>query len=77
MTTPLTRQNSLQQPPAQSSAARLRTYPTAPLGFLDRELASGRDFLTALAVGIFIGLSVVMGFLGGVLYVTPIDAKGS
>jgi len=42
-----------------------------PPTFLDRELSNGRDFLTALGVGIFIGLSVVMGFLAGVLHVTP------
>ncbi len=42
------------------------------LGFLDREIINGRDFLTALAVGMFIGLSIVFGFVMGVLAVTPI-----
>eukprot|EP00970_Alexandrium_tamarense_P006699 scaffold1163_cov193-Alexandrium_tamarense.AAC.31 len=41
------------------------------MGFLDREIVNGKDFLTALAVGMFIGLSIVLGFLAGVLYVTP------
>ena len=39
---------------------------------MDRELTNYHDFITALAVGMFIGLSVVLGFIGGVLYVTPI-----
>eukprot|EP00578_Thalassiosira_sp_NH16_P003810 CAMPEP_0181139880 /NCGR_PEP_ID=MMETSP1071-20121207/35014_1 /TAXON_ID=35127 /ORGANISM="Thalassiosira sp., Strain NH16" /LENGTH=265 /DNA_ID=CAMNT_0023226809 /DNA_START=17 /DNA_END=814 /DNA_ORIENTATION=+ len=66
---------SLRSSQQQSQLNARLALPTAPLGFLDRELANGKDFLTALAVGIFIGLSIVLGFLGGVLYVTPI-AKG-
>ncbi|KAL3779036.1 hypothetical protein HJC23_011475 [Cyclotella cryptica] len=43
------------------------------LGFLDRDIVNGRDFCTALAVGMFIGLSIVLGFLAGVLWVTPVQ----
>jgi hypothetical protein len=43
------------------------------LEFLDREIVNGKDFFTALAVGMFIGLSIVMGFLAGVLWVTPVE----
>lgn len=38
--------------------------------FLDREIASFHDFFMALTVGVVIGLSIVTGFLLGVLYVT-------
>ncbi|KAL3778715.1 hypothetical protein ACHAW5_006112 [Stephanodiscus triporus] len=49
-----------------------------PLGFMDRELSNSKDLGTALLVGAFIGLSIILGFLGGVLYSTPIqkDANG-
>jgi len=46
--------------------------PDLPL--LDREIYTKKDFLTALAVGTFIGLSIVTGFLAGVLWVTPIES---
>jgi len=39
-------------------------------GFLDREIVNLQDFMMALAVGLFIGLSIVAGFLLGVLAVT-------
>mmetsp|Transcript_15439 Transcript_15439/g.22756 ORF Transcript_15439/g.22756 Transcript_15439/m.22756 type:complete len:152 (-) Transcript_15439:542-997(-) len=39
-------------------------------GFLDREIIDRQDFVTALAVGIFIGLSIVGGFLAGVILST-------
>jgi hypothetical protein len=39
-------------------------------GFLDREIVNLSDFFMALAVGLFIGLSIVVGFLAGVLSVT-------
>lgn len=41
--------------------------------FLDRDIINGRDICTALAVGMFIGLSTVLGFLAGVLWVTPVN----
>ena len=44
----------------------------AYFGFLDRDIVNGKDFCTALAVGMFIGLSIVLGFLAGVLWVTPV-----
>ena len=44
------------------------------LPFMDREIYSKKDFLMALAVGTFIGLSIVTGFLAGVLWVTPIES---
>ena len=43
--------------------------------FLDREIASFHDFFMALAVGVVIGLSIVTGFLLGVLYVTDPNDK--
>ena len=46
--------------------------PDLPL--LDREIYHKKDLLTALAVGTFIGLSIVTGFLAGVLWVTPIES---
>jgi hypothetical protein len=39
---------------------------------LDREIVTGADFCVALSVGIFIGVSIVLGFIYGVLWVTPI-----
>lgn len=39
-------------------------------GFLDREIVDRQDFLAALAVGILVGLSIVAGFLFGVLIAT-------
>ena len=41
------------------------------LGAFDRDITNRRDLFTALAVGVFIGLNVVLGFLAGVLWVTP------
>lgn len=41
--------------------------------FLDREIATLNDFFMALAVGVVIGMSIVTGFLLGVLYVTDPD----
>ena len=38
--------------------------------FLDREIVNVQDFLMALGVGLLIGLSIVTGFLCGVLIVT-------
>lgn len=43
--------------------------------FLDREIASFHDFFMALAVGVVIGMSIVTGFLLGVLYVTDPNDK--
>lgn len=48
----------------------------AYVGLLDREIVTGVDFCVALSVGIFIGLSIVLGFIGGVLWVTPIGLEG-
>lgn len=42
----------------------------ASSSFLDREIINRRDFVTALAIGMMIGLSIVGGFLVGVLLVT-------
>lgn len=44
-------------------------------GFLDREIVNLQDFVMALGVGLLIGLSIVAGFLLGILHVTttPID----
>ena len=39
-------------------------------GFLDREIVDKQDFLAALAVGILVGLSIVAGFLFGVIIAT-------
>ena len=39
-------------------------------GFLDREIVNVQDFCMALGVGLLIGLSIVAGFLLGVLTVT-------
>jgi len=39
-------------------------------GFLDREIVDQQDFMAALAVGVLVGLSIVVGFLGGVLLAT-------
>jgi hypothetical protein len=40
-------------------------------GFLDQDIHNAGDFILALAVGMFLGLSIVVGFLAGVLWVTP------
>jgi len=45
-------------------------------GFLDREIVDLEDFITALSVGLLIGLSIVFGFLAGVLVVTS-DSGGN
>lgn len=42
-------------------------------GFLDREMATMEDFIMALGVGLFIGGSIVLGFLFGILMVTDPD----
>ncbi len=44
---------------------------------LDRDIATGADFCVALCVGIFIGLSIVMGFIAGVLWVVPINTENT
>ncbi|KAL3785654.1 hypothetical protein ACHAWO_012455 [Cyclotella atomus] len=41
------------------------------LGFLDKDILNAGDFCLALAVGMFIGSCIVIGFLAGVLWVTP------
>lgn len=41
-----------------------------PYGFLDREILDMKDFTAALVVGMVIGISIVLGFLVGVLLVT-------
>eukprot|EP00581_Thalassiosira_minuscula_P006759 CAMPEP_0183704782 /NCGR_PEP_ID=MMETSP0737-20130205/2061_1 /TAXON_ID=385413 /ORGANISM="Thalassiosira miniscula, Strain CCMP1093" /LENGTH=256 /DNA_ID=CAMNT_0025931785 /DNA_START=88 /DNA_END=854 /DNA_ORIENTATION=- len=47
------------------------SHSNSTLGFLDRNFTSStKDFMTALLVGMFIGTSIVVGFLGGVLWVT-------
>ena len=53
--------------------------PSEPKGFLDREIVNLQDFVTALAVGLFIGLSIIIGFIVGVLTVTDpsLHAPGS
>jgi hypothetical protein len=40
------------------------------ISFLDREIASLHDFIVALGLGVLIGLSIVIGFLLGILYIT-------
>jgi hypothetical protein len=44
--------------------------PKPKKGFLDREIVNLQDFCLALTVGLMIGLGIVLGFLGGILYVT-------
>ena len=61
-----------QTPSATTTTRTVNESEVQYLGFLDRDLINGQDFITALAVGIFIGSSVVLGFLAGVLYVTPL-----
>lgn len=53
--------------------------PSEPKGFLDREIVNLQDFATALIVGLFIGLSIIIGFIAGVLSVTDpsLQASGS
>ena len=41
--------------------------------FLDQEVSSVNDFVGALAIGVIIGLSIVIGFLAGILYVTDAE----
>lgn len=42
--------------------------------FLDREIINFQDFILALGIGLLIGVSIVLGFLMGVLFVTdPFD----
>lgn len=59
----------------QESSYNNVTDNNAYVGLLDREIVTGVDFCVALCVGIFIGLSIVMGFIGGVLWVTPIGLE--
>lgn len=53
------------------------TKPSEAKGFLDREIVNIQDFMMALAVGLLIGLSIVAGFLLGVLTVTDPSIQGS
>lgn len=55
---------------AISAAATNTSVPSQSCGFLDREIVDARDFVAALAVGILIGVSIVAGFLVGVLVAT-------
>jgi len=48
---------------------------TKDITFLDREIASWNDFFMALMVGVLIGMSIIMGFLVGILYVTDADEE--
>jgi hypothetical protein len=43
---------------------------TTRKGFLNRDIANTSDFLLALAVGLTIGMGIVVGFLAGILYAT-------
>jgi len=53
------------------SSSKERTNISIHLGAFDGDITNMRDFFTALAVGMFIGLNVVLGFVAGVLWVTP------
>jgi hypothetical protein len=55
-----------EMPDGDSNALR----PSENKGFLDREIVNLQDFATALAVGLFIGVSIISGFILGVLTVT-------
>ncbi|KAL7487999.1 hypothetical protein ACHAW6_013593 [Cyclotella cf. meneghiniana] len=56
-----------------NDAGRAKKSTSAYFGYLDRDIVNGTDFCTALAVGMFIGSSIVLGFLAGVLWVTPVQ----
>ena len=56
-----------------SAAATASSVPSNGCGFLDREIVDTRDFIAALGVGMLIGVSIVSGFLVGVLMVTEPD----
>eukprot|EP00548_Thalassiothrix_antarctica_P006296 CAMPEP_0194140006 /NCGR_PEP_ID=MMETSP0152-20130528/9602_1 /TAXON_ID=1049557 /ORGANISM="Thalassiothrix antarctica, Strain L6-D1" /LENGTH=141 /DNA_ID=CAMNT_0038838063 /DNA_START=48 /DNA_END=473 /DNA_ORIENTATION=+ len=56
--------------PTSSSTSITSTPSSSDKGFLDREIVNLQDFVMALAVGLLIGLSIVAGFLLGVLVVT-------
>lgn len=58
---------------AISATATTSSIPSHGCGFLDREIVDTRDFLAALGVGMLIGVSIVSGFLVGVLMVTEPD----
>lgn len=58
---------------AVSAAATTSSIPSHGCGFLDREIVDTRDFVAALGVGMLIGVSIVSGFLVGVLMVTEPD----
>ena len=58
---------------AVSAAATTSSTPSHGCGFLDREIVDTRDFVAALGVGMLIGVSIVSGFLVGVLMVTEPD----
>ena len=71
--------NTAQSSTAQSATAAANTEAMNManyLGFLDKDIVNGSDFCTALAVRMFIGLSIVLGFLAGVLWVTPVMETG-
>mmetsp|Transcript_9690 Transcript_9690/g.21737 ORF Transcript_9690/g.21737 Transcript_9690/m.21737 type:complete len:161 (+) Transcript_9690:95-577(+) len=54
------------------TAAATTASVTSPQGasFLDREIIDVRDFVAALGIGMLIGISIVAGFLVGVLMAT-------
>lgn len=54
------------------TAAATTASVTSPQGasFLDREIIDARDFVAALGIGMLIGISIVAGFLVGVLMAT-------
>lgn len=53
-----------------SSATYPKGFTLKPTSFLDRDIASLHDLCLALSVGLIIGLGIVIGFLGGILYAT-------
>ena len=46
---------------------------SSPRRLLDKEITSYEGLMTSLLASTFIGFSILVGFLGGVLYATPPD----
>lgn len=71
---------SPQQPRAGNGASQQqggKATAASSRGFLDRELSTVSDFLVAMGIGMLIGLSILLGFVAGVLWVTPIEGGGT
>jgi hypothetical protein len=77
-TTTITNTNTTPTNGGDEGARNSRMISSSPhqvKSFLDREIVNWQDFFMALGIGMFIGMSIVFGFLLGILAVTEPPVK--